>query len=84
MRLEITQHPQDESADAAVHMALSPSYVTYNPVTVQRVMDFFKTEEVLFLCCTFDDGLLSPGSSDFVRSCPATNAIKYRCVLRRG
>ena len=46
MRLQFIQHPQDESADAAVHLNLAPSYVTYNPVAVQRVMEFFKTEEV--------------------------------------
>ncbi len=46
MRLEYIQHPQDESSDAAVHFVLAPSYVTYNAVTIQRVQDFFKTEEV--------------------------------------
>ncbi|KAK9908805.1 hypothetical protein WJX75_003140 [Coccomyxa subellipsoidea] len=47
MRLQFIQHPQDESTDAAVYLNLAPSYVTYNPVAVQRVMEFFKTEEVL-------------------------------------
>lgn len=46
MRLQYIQHPQDESADAAVHLNLAPSYVTYNLVAVQRVMDFFRTNEV--------------------------------------
>lgn len=48
MRLQFIQHPQDESTDAAVYLNLAPSYVTYNPVAVQRVMEFFKTEEVSF------------------------------------
>ena len=46
MRLEYTQHPQDESSDAAVHFVLAPSYVTYNAATIQHVQEFFKTEEV--------------------------------------
>ena len=46
MRLEYIQHPQDESSDAAVHLVLAPSYVTYNAVTIQHVQEFFKTEEV--------------------------------------
>ncbi len=52
MRLQFIQHPQDESADAAVHLNLAPSYVTYNAVAVQRVMAFFRTEEVsLIILC---------------------------------
>ena len=46
MRLEYIQHPQDESSDAAVHFVLAPSYVTYNAATIQRVQDFFKSEQV--------------------------------------
>lgn len=46
MKLQYIQHPQDESADATVHLQLAPSYVTYNAVAVQRAMEFFRTEEV--------------------------------------
>ena len=46
MKLAYTQRPQDGSADAAVHLILAPSYVTYSAATVERVMDFFRTEEV--------------------------------------
>ena len=46
MRLAYTQRPQDGSADAAVHLTLAPSYVTYSAATVDRVADFFRTDEV--------------------------------------
>ena len=46
MKLAYTQRPQDGSADAAVHLILAPSYVTYSAATVDRVMDFFRTDEV--------------------------------------
>ncbi len=79
MRLQYIQHPQDESADAAVHLNLAPSYVTYNPVAVQRVMDFFKTDEVntsfqstadmLTQCmASGDSGVLSKKNSCQMRS----------------
>lgn len=46
MKVKYVHKPQDESADAKVWVALSPSYITYNPATIQRVQDYFKSEEV--------------------------------------
>ena len=51
MRLEFIQHPQDGSSDAAVHFVLAPSYVTYNAATIQRVQEFFRTEEARTVSC---------------------------------
>ena len=51
MRLEFIQHPQDGNSDAAVHFVLAPSYVTYNAATIQRVQEFFRTEEVRIMSC---------------------------------
>ena len=40
------QKPQDGHADTVAKLSLSPSYVTYNPVTTENVQAFFKTGEV--------------------------------------
>lgn len=40
------QKPQDGSADTVIRAGLSPSYVTYNASTVQKVSAFFKTGQV--------------------------------------
>jgi hypothetical protein len=69
MRLALTQRPQDGSADAAVHLILAPSYVTYSPATVARVADFFRTDEV---------GCL------FRNSCLAEALSNGATLLRRG
>lgn len=53
LELEYVQKPQDGSADAVLHLALAPSYVTYHRRTIDRVTHFFHTEKVrlaLFLC----------------------------------
>ena len=39
------QKPQDGHADTVVKVSFSPSYVTYNPVTIQNVQSFFNTGE---------------------------------------
>lgn len=44
--VQLVQQPQDGSADTAVRLALAPSYVTYLPAAVERVLDFFRTEQV--------------------------------------
>ncbi|KAK9819963.1 hypothetical protein WJX72_004515 [[Myrmecia] bisecta] len=41
--------PQDGSADAVLHLTLSPSYVTYNAATIDRIHKFFQTDEVVDL-----------------------------------
>ena len=40
------QKPQDGHADTVAKLSFSPSYVTYNPVTIENVQSFFKTGEV--------------------------------------
>ena len=40
------QKPQDGHADTAAKLSFSPSYVTYNPVTIQNIQGFFDTGEV--------------------------------------
>ena len=40
------QKPQDGHADTVAKLSFSPSYVTYNPVTIQNVQSFFNTGEV--------------------------------------
>ena len=45
--VQLVQAPQDGSADTAVRLALAPAYVTYLPPAVERVLDFFRTEQVL-------------------------------------
>lgn len=47
MDLEFIQKPQDQRADTVLNVQLAPSYVTYNAATVQRIIDFFHTEEVM-------------------------------------
>lgn len=44
--MQLVQAPQDGSADTAVRLALAPAYVTYLPPAVERVLDFFRTEQV--------------------------------------
>lgn len=46
LTLSLKQHPQDESADLALDLKLAPSYVTYHAAAVQRVLNFFKSEQV--------------------------------------
>ena len=46
------QKPQDGHADTVAKLSFSPSYVTYNPVTIKNVQAFFKTGEVC-LCTRF-------------------------------
>ena len=46
--MQLVQAPQDGSADTAVRLALAPAYVTYLPTAVERVLDFFRTEQVCF------------------------------------
>lgn len=46
LELELVQNPQDGSADTAVSLALSSSYITYSAATLQRLQDFFHVEEV--------------------------------------
>ena len=43
--VQLVQQPQDGSADTAVRLALAPSYVTYLPPAIDRVADFFRTEQ---------------------------------------
>ncbi len=43
------QKPQDGHADTVAKLSFSPSYVTYNPVTIENVQAFFKTGEVCLL-----------------------------------
>lgn len=40
------QKPQDGHADTVAKLSFSPSFVTYNPVTIENVQAFFKTGEV--------------------------------------
>lgn len=40
------QKPQDGHADTVAKLSFSPSYVTYNPVTIENVQAFFNTGEV--------------------------------------
>ena len=46
MEVELVQAPQDGSADTIVKLVLAPSYITYHAATVQRLVDFFHTEQV--------------------------------------
>ena len=40
------QKPQDGHADTVAKLSFSPSYITYNPVTIETVKGFFRTGEV--------------------------------------
>ena len=40
------QKPQDGHADTVAKLSFQPSYVTYNPVTINNVQGFFRTGEV--------------------------------------
>lgn len=44
------QKPQDGHADTVAKLSFSPSFVTYNPVTIENVQAFFKTGEVCTCC----------------------------------
>ena len=44
--VEFVLKPQDGSADTVLNVVLAPSFVTYNPATVDRILDFFKTDQV--------------------------------------
>lgn len=46
LAVRYVQKPQDKSADTILKLGLSPSYVTYNPTSVGRITDFFKTGQV--------------------------------------
>lgn len=46
MDLELILKPQDKRADTVANLALARSFVTYNPATLQRILDFFRTERV--------------------------------------
>lgn len=40
------QKPQDGHADTVAKLSFSPSFVTYNSVTIESVQTFFRTGEV--------------------------------------
>ena len=46
------QKPQDGHADTVAKLSFSPSFVTYNPVVIDNIQDFFKTGEVPATACT--------------------------------
>ena len=46
MEVELVQAPQDGSADTVLHLALAPSYITYNAASIKRVSDFFASQKV--------------------------------------
>ena len=46
LAVRYVQKPQDGHADTVAKLSFSPSFVTYNPVTIQNIQDFFKTGEV--------------------------------------
>ena len=46
LQLGLVQNPQDGSADTAISLALSSSYITYSAATLTRLKEFFSTEEV--------------------------------------
>ena len=41
------QAPQDGSADTVLHLALAPSYITYNAASTKRISGFFASQKVL-------------------------------------
>ena len=45
LAVRYVQKPQDGHADTVAKLSFSPSFVTYNPVTIQNIQDFFKTGE---------------------------------------
>ena len=46
LQLELVHKPQDSSADAAVSLALSSSYIVYSAAALEGLQAFFHTEEV--------------------------------------
>ena len=40
------QAPQDGSADTVLHLALAPSYITYNAASIKRISGFFASQKV--------------------------------------
>ena len=44
--VQFIQKPQDQRADTVLDVSLAPSFVTYNPATLQRITSFFQTDEV--------------------------------------
>ncbi len=46
LQLAIVQNPQDGSADTAISLELSSSYITYSAAMLQRLQDFFHVEQV--------------------------------------
>lgn len=46
LQLGLMQNPQDGSADTAISLTLSSSYITYSAATLARLKDFFSTKEV--------------------------------------
>ena len=51
LQLELVQKPQDGSADAALSLALSSSYIMYSAAALERLQAFFHTEQVRLLSC---------------------------------
>ena len=50
LAVRYVQKPQDGHADTVAKLSFSPSFVTYNPVTIQNIQEFFKTGEVSPIC----------------------------------
>lgn len=46
LQLGLVQNPQDGSADTAISLTLSSSYITYSAAMLARLKDFFATKEV--------------------------------------
>ena len=69
VQLGIVQNPQDGSADTAISLALSSSFITYSPATLQRLQDFFHIEEVSSLRCTVLVLPMSCGRLCLVETC---------------
>ena len=47
LEVEFVQAPQDGSADTVLHLALAPSYITYNAASIKRISGFFASQKVL-------------------------------------
>ena len=47
MQVEFSLKPQDGRADTVLDVTLAPSFIVYNPLTLQRVAAFFHTAQVL-------------------------------------
>lgn len=50
MAAKFVQKPQDGRADTVVELSIAPSFITYNAKTLERVMEFFHSEEVTSKC----------------------------------